>query len=103
MSYRQWMNSTSGTHTNLDPLRKTLYEMNEPRGSSALVGDSVTVVLRGVAGGVACGARVGARIMYIVVSSPLVVPCITLCRTPALCISCITRIGSRALGCKSSL
>ena len=32
-----------------------------------------------------------------------VVSCITLCRTPALCITCITRLGSRALGCKSSL
>ena len=42
-----------------------LYEVTEPCGSSALVGDSVMVVLEGVVGGVARGARVSARIMYI--------------------------------------
>ena len=36
-----------------------------------MVGNSVTVLLGGVAGGVACGARVGARIMYMDAFSPL--------------------------------
>ena len=47
-----------------------LYEKDKPRGSSALVGDSVMVVLGGVVGGVAHGAKVGARIMYIDAFSP---------------------------------
>ena len=48
-----------------------LHGGDKPRGSSALVGDSVTVVLGGVAGGVARGAKVGARIMYIDAFSPM--------------------------------
>ena len=47
-----------------------LHGRDKPRGSSALVGDSVTVVLGGVVGGVAHGAKVGARIMYIDAFSP---------------------------------
>ena len=43
----------------------------EPCRSSALVGNSVTVILGGVAGAVAHSARVGARIMYIDAFSPL--------------------------------
>ena len=33
--------------------------------SSALVGNNVTVVLRGMVGGVVCGAKVSAMIIYI--------------------------------------
>ena len=47
-----------------------LHGRDKPCGSSALVGDSVTVVLGGVAGGMAHGAKVGARIMYIDAFSP---------------------------------
>ena len=47
-----------------------LHGRDKPRGSSALVGDSVAVVLRGVAGSVARGAKVSARIMYIDAFSP---------------------------------
>ena len=47
-----------------------LHGRDEPRGSSALVGDSVMVVLGGVAGGVARSAKVGARIIYIDAFSP---------------------------------
>ena len=47
-----------------------LHGRDKPRGSSALVGDSVPVVLGGVAGGVARGAKISARIMYIDAFSP---------------------------------
>ena len=48
-----------------------LHGRDKPCGSSALVEDSVTVVLRGVAGGVAHGAKVGAKIIYIDAFSPM--------------------------------
>ena len=56
------------------PCRKrsmiALYGRDKPHGSSALVEDSIMVVLGSVAGGVAHGTKVGARIMYIDAFSP---------------------------------
>ena len=63
------MSSTSSTHTNPCPLQRIWY--NESRRSLTIVGDSVIVVFRGVAGSVVYSAIVGTKIMYIDTFSPL--------------------------------